>query len=133
MVSVTSVVKKQKKFPNYSNFLCETKRQSAALAPTNQLAQLVGAVSRTPKVSGSIPGQGTYLGFRSIWEATNQCFFLTSMVLFLSLSRSPHHSLKSINISSGEDKKKRRKSAESKIDWRFEIKEYLKQTMKRTR
>ena len=44
------------------------------------------------KVAGSIPGQGTYLGCEfdpwlgCLWEATDQCFSLTSMFLSLSLS-----------------------------------------------
>ena len=59
-------------------------------------------------VVGSIPGQGTYLGYGfnpwsgSIWEETDQLFHVLSLALSLSLSPLPLF-LKSINISSGED------------------------------
>ena len=55
------------------------------------------APSRTPKVAGSIPGQGTYLdcGFNprlgSRQESADQCVCLTPM--FLSFSLSPFLSL----------------------------------------
>ena len=63
------------------------------------VAQLVKVSLCTPKICGLIPSQGTYLGCGFIpWlgcmqEATNRCFFLTS--LFLSFSfpfppRFPH-------------------------------------------
>ena len=70
------------------------------------------------KVAGLIPHQGTYLGCGfdpwsgHAWEATD-CFSLT----FLSLSLFPPPlplSLKSINISLGEVKKKRHKA----VKWR---------------
>ena len=53
------------------------------------VVQLVGASSCNQKVAGSIPSQGTCLGCkfnpqsRYIWEATNRCFFFTSMFLSL--------------------------------------------------
>ena len=59
------------------------------------------------KVLGSIPGQGTCLGFRFVpWsrpvqEATDWCFSLTW--IFLCLSPSFLLSLKSVNMSLGED------------------------------
>ena len=53
------------------------------------------------KVAGFIPGEGTYRGCRfdpqwgRVWEATNRCFFLTSMFPFLpsSLSKIKKHIL----------------------------------------
>ena len=68
---------------------------------------MVGASNQSilepQNVVGSIPCQGTHLGCRfdppsrCIQEATGQCFSLTSMFL----------SLKSINVSLGEDLKKK--------------------------
>ena len=60
---------------------------------------------------GLIPGQGTYLGCRfnpwsgSMWEATNWWLFLSHIDVCLSVCLSPPSSLslKSINISSGEN------------------------------
>ena len=76
-----------------------------------QVAQLVGAPSRTPKVETFLPIQGTYLGcgFNShlghVWEATDRCL---SLSLSLSLSP-PCPSLKSISISSSKNLKEERK------------------------
>ena len=64
------------------------------------VALLVGVLSCTQKFVGLIPGQGTYLGCEfgpflgHVWEAMDQCFFLTMM--FLSLSFSLPFLLKSI-------------------------------------
>ena len=55
------------------------------------MSQLVGALSRTPKVADLIPGQGTCLGYGFdpqsgyVQEAADQCFSLMSMSLSLSL------------------------------------------------
>ena len=58
-------------------------------------------VDRT--IVGSIPGQATRLGCGiGLWGGSGQCFSLTSM--FLSLSPFP-----SLNMSSGEDFKKKKK------------------------
>ena len=68
-------------------------RNAPALA---SVALLVGALSISQKVMGSVPGQSTCLGCgfnlrsRSVREATSQCFSLTltflSLPLFLPLS-----------------------------------------------
>ena len=55
------------------------------------VAQLIGASSRNQEIGGSVPGQGTYLGWGLILspgaqEATNGCFSL--VLMFLSLSSS---------------------------------------------
>ena len=56
------------------------------------VAQLVECSPRNQKVAGSIPGQGPGLGCGlgpqsgHVWEATDQCFSLTSMFLSLSFS-----------------------------------------------
>ena len=78
------------------------------------VAQLVGSSSRNQKAVASILGQGTYPHCRfnpwsrCIWEATNQCFSLTSM--FLSLPFSLCLSLKAMKKKSslGEDLKKKK-------------------------
>ena len=60
------------------------------------VAQLVGASSRTPRGYWFDPW------LECVWEATHQCFSLISMF------PSTPSSLKSINISSGEDLKKKK-------------------------
>ena len=65
------------------------------------------------KVTGSIPGQGTYLGCKfdpqsgCIWEATNRYFSLTLMFLSLSLSLPSSFSKINKDISLGKDSKKK--------------------------
>ena len=65
-----------------------------------RVVELGGASSCAPKVSGSIPSQGTHLGCRfdpqsgRVWEMAS----VSLIDVYLSL--------KSMNISSGEDKKK---------------------------
>ena len=67
------------------------------------------------KVIGSISSQGTYLGcginphLGCTWKATNRCFPLTSIFLSSSLSTPLLLSLKSINVSLGEDYKGNKK------------------------
>ena len=86
-----------------NNLTCITSKIVLFLFCPGQVAQLIGMLSHTHKGCRFDYHQGTYLGwgFRSghEQEATNQCFSLTSMSfsLFLPLS------LKSINISLGED------------------------------
>ena len=70
-------------------------RHSVKNCPSpGQVAELVRALSPTPKVVGSIPGWSRYLGCRydprseHVWETTNHCFSLTLMFLFLSSSPS---------------------------------------------
>ena len=80
------------------------------------VAQLVGVSSGNQKVSGSVPGQGTYLGCRyhppskcvqslvqACKEATNWCFSLALMFIYLLSSLSKAMKEK---MSSSEDKKK---------------------------
>ena len=79
---------------------CPVKHGRRALAG---VAQVIGPSSRQLKDWGLIPGQDTCLGCgfgpcRGTYKRyPNQCFSLTSMFLFLSL--------KSISMSSAEDKK----------------------------
>ena len=65
------------------------------------MAQLVGMSTHNRKVASLIPGPGTYDPWsQHVWEATNQCFSLSSMFLSLpsSLSKSsrkcPNHTMK---------------------------------------
>ena len=70
------------------------------------------------RVGGSIPGRGRCLGCgfnlwtKHILEATDQCFFLTLMLLSLSFSLSPPSSLslKSINIKQVKQQQQQQKS-----------------------
>ena len=66
--------------PSFKRFSKET------LVAQTVVAQLAGCCPATQKVTGSIPSQGTCLGFGPVpsWdegEATNQCFSRTSMFL----------------------------------------------------
>ena len=80
------------------------------------MAQLVGVPSRGQSVAGPIPGWNcTYLGcgfnpwYRHIREATDRCFFLTSVFLSLSSSKKEEGGGREEGEEKREEEKERKK------------------------